>query len=151
MKTVPGHKSDGYSLQIIYYWQWHMSHMGTRCWKSHQENAGESHAIFSLHICVTIIEALTPEDYSICHFFWSGLYPLVSGVSDLLPENKDPKNSWRTWKEVLRGFRDADLLQVWAFLQTAWKGAVYFLNWNPSLITRHCQVTINIFFFRSHK
>lgn len=44
-----GHKSDGCSMQIIHYWQWHKSNMGPRCWRHHQENSGDD-GIYELYM-----------------------------------------------------------------------------------------------------
>ena len=45
LKNCLGHKSDGYSMQVICYWQWLVSHMGPRCWRHHQENAGDDDTV----------------------------------------------------------------------------------------------------------
>lgn len=42
IKNVPGHKSDGYSMQIICDKQWHMSNMGPRSSRPREENAGDN-------------------------------------------------------------------------------------------------------------
>lgn len=120
------------------------------------------HSNITAHIRITSVVLLMRPEYNTlssscsacscschsCFFFLAGLCLLVSGVSDLLPGT----DSWKPCKETLGGFRESYFQQVWELMQTTQKGAVHsnLFNLKPTLTTRPCQVTTNIFSFVDH-